>query len=39
MSQMTYQDFEAGALARGFDEVLERKWAPDAAASAHTHPF
>lgn len=39
MSQLTYQDFESGALARGFDEVLERKWGPNAAAGAHTHPF
>ena len=39
MTPMTYQSFEASALARGFDEVLERKWAPHAILGAHTHPF
>ena len=39
MAHITFQAFEAGALARGFDEVLERKWAPDAVLGAHTHPF
>ena len=39
MANITFQAFEAGALARGFDEVLERKWAPDAVLGAHKHPF
>jgi mannose-6-phosphate isomerase-like protein (cupin superfamily) len=39
MSQITFQAFEAGALARGSDEILERKWAPDSVQGAHTHPF
>ena len=39
MSQLSYQDFEAAALARGFDEVLERKWAPNALVGEHVHPF
>ena len=39
MTVMSYQAFEAAALARGFDEVLERKWAPHAVAGAHAHPF
>ena len=39
MTPMTYQSFEASALARGFDEVLERKWAPQALVGAHAHPF
>ena len=39
MSQLNYQDFEAAALARGFDEVLERKWAPNALVGEHAHPF
>ena len=39
MAHITFQAFEAAALARGFDEVLERKWAPHAILGAHTHPF
>lgn len=39
MTDMTYQAFEAAALARGFDEVLERKWAPHTVVGAHSHPF
>ena len=39
MAHITFQAFEAAALARNFHEVLERKWAPDAVAAAHTHPF
>lgn len=32
-------DFKAGALAQGFDEVLERVWAPNQVVGTHTHPF
>ena len=39
MTDMTFQNFEAAALARGFDEVLERKWAPNALVGAHAHAF
>lgn len=39
MAHITFRAFEAGARARGFDEVLEREWAPGAVAAAHTHPF
>ena len=39
MAHITFQAFEAGALVRGFHEVVERKWAPDAVVAAHTHPF
>lgn len=39
MTPMTYPAFEAAALARGFDQVLERKWAPDTVVGAHAHPF
>lgn len=39
MTDMTYQAFEAAALARGFDEVLERQWAPHAVVGVHAHPF
>ena len=39
MTHMSYQAFEAAALARGFDEVLERTWGPHAVLGAHAHPF
>ena len=39
MAHITFQAFEAAALARGFDEVLERKWEPLALVGEHTHPF
>lgn len=32
-------EFEAAALAEGFDEVLERQWPPDAVLDTHTHSF
>ncbi|MGI9219095.1 MAG: cupin domain-containing protein [Hydrogenophaga sp.] len=31
--------FKSVALAEGFDEVLERVWAPDTVLDTHTHPF
>jgi len=31
--------FTAHALAEGFDEVLERKWAALTVLETHTHPF
>lgn len=31
--------FRAAALAAGFDEVLERQWAPDTVLDTHTHDF
>lgn len=34
-----FETFRADALARGFDEVLERRWAPQAQTGTHTHPF
>jgi hypothetical protein len=34
-----FADFEAAALAEGFDEVLERRWAPNQVLDTHTHPF
>ena len=39
MSQPDFQAFEAEARAQGFDEVLERKWAPATVVEMHTHPF
>ena len=32
-------EFEADARAQGFDEVLEREWAPLAVLDTHVHPF
>ncbi|MCZ2497269.1 cupin domain-containing protein [Xylophilus sp. Kf1] len=34
-----FQSFETDLLARGFDEVLVRAWAPDARPATHSHPF
>jgi hypothetical protein len=39
MALTTFRASEGEALARGFDEVLERKWEPRAVQGAHTHPF
>ncbi|HEY4068833.1 MAG TPA: AraC family ligand binding domain-containing protein [Burkholderiaceae bacterium] len=36
---MTFQQYEAAALARGFDEVAERHWKSATEAPLHTHPF
>lgn len=35
----SFDDFRATALARGYDEVLVREWAPGQAVHTHTHPF
>jgi mannose-6-phosphate isomerase-like protein (cupin superfamily) len=34
-----FADFEARARADGFDEVLERRWAPNTVLDTHTHDF
>jgi hypothetical protein len=39
MSTITFEQFEADALAAGFDEVLARDWPADAVLETHTHPF
>ncbi len=39
MTTISYADFEAQARQRGFDEVLERVWAPGHEVPTHTHPF
>ena len=36
---ITFQQFQADALARGYDEVLERKWMPHQSVDEHRHPF
>ncbi len=35
----SFAEFEAQARAAGFDEVLQREWAPGLALDTHTHPF
>ena len=39
MTQPTYEEFEADARARGFDEVLVREWTPGLVIATHTHSF
>lgn len=34
-----WEDFRAQALTEGFDEVLERVWAPNQVNATHSHPF
>ena len=35
----SFDDFTAQARAQGYDEVLERPWAPGTVLAEHTHPF
>ena len=35
----SFEQFAASARARGFDEVLERRWEPGTVLDTHTHPF
>jgi len=39
MNAKTFEDFAIAARAAGFDEVLERGWAPDTVLDVHTHHF
>lgn len=39
MNPVTFAEFEAEALAQGFDAVLERRWEPGTVLETHTHPF
>ena len=39
MSDLTFPQFEAQARAQGFDEVLQRDWAPNTVIATHTHAF
>jgi len=39
MDPITFAAFEADARSAGFDEVLERRWAPETALDTHTHAF
>lgn len=37
--QISFEQFRAVMLAAGYDEVIERQWAPDTLLETHTHPF
>ena len=39
MPQPTLEAFKRDAQAQGFDEIVERKWAPSTVVENHTHPF
>ncbi len=39
MNATTFEAFEAQARVAGFDEALERHWAPDTVIDTHSHPF
>lgn len=39
MTQPSFDQFRTAALARGFDEVLERHWQPGTVLDTHTHDF
>jgi mannose-6-phosphate isomerase-like protein (cupin superfamily) len=39
MTAPSFAQFKTTQLAQGFDEVLERPWAPNTVVSTHTHPF
>jgi len=39
MNQPNFDEFQRKALAAGFDEVIEREWAPNTVLDTHTHPF
>ncbi len=35
----TFDEFKSTWLGQGFDEVIERQWAPGTVLATHTHPF
>lgn len=39
MNLPDFETFARNAYARGFDEVIERVWAPGTVLPEHTHPF
>jgi len=39
MNEITFEAYAAEARAKGFDEVVERKWAPSLVLESHRHPF
>ena len=38
-TSITLDQFRTDMLAAGYDEVLERAWAPGTVVAQHTHPF
>ena len=39
MDRPSFDAFTRAAKGEGFDEVIERKWAPSTVLETHTHPF
>ena len=39
MNLPRFDEFKQTSLAAGFDEVIEREWAPHTVLDTHTHPF
>ena len=39
MPSVTLESFKRDARAEGFDEIVERTWAPSTVIDTHTHPF
>lgn len=39
MSHVSFEEFSVAQRAKGFDEIVERKWAPTVVVDSHTHPF
>nr|WP_315261998.1 AraC family ligand binding domain-containing protein [uncultured Limnohabitans sp.] len=39
MNLPSFDEFRQKALAAGFDEVIEREWAPNTVLETHAHPF
>lgn len=39
VDEADFAAFERDMRAQGFDEVLERRWAPGMVLASHTHPF
>jgi AraC-like ligand binding domain len=39
MNLPSFDEFRHKALATGFDEVIEREWAPNTVLETHTHAF
>ena len=39
MTTPSFEQFKTTQLAQGFDEVLERPWAPGTVVGTHSHPF
>jgi quercetin dioxygenase-like cupin family protein len=39
MSEVTFEEFSVAQRAKGFDEIVERKWGPKVVLESHTHPF